>query len=296
MFISKGAPNMWLLGAIVASSAALNAPVKPLLDAGILAMVADKSQYGKSRLYGQVGIGLGSYLAGLLIGKDYQTLFLFHALISLPTALIMTQFHPSHLCPTSSEPPTKKKRRWFVPPFLPFLFPCKPAPLPEKQSLWMALMHTMKNAQVALFFFMIFLLGMNTGVIENFAYVRIGEVVSATSAATGGVQASGLAGHVVGLLRLASSIAGGPIFWLSGAFIKRYGIHTVLLVSLLSFAVRFVNYVVLSHPLQALPAEVLRGATFALLWSGATYYIYDFSPRHLTATMVSPLFQTAMMI
>ena len=41
-------------------TAALNAPVKPLLDNSVMAMLRDKGSYGKMRLYGQLGFGLGS--------------------------------------------------------------------------------------------------------------------------------------------------------------------------------------------------------------------------------------------
>ena len=42
-------------------------------------------------------------------------------------------------------------------------------------------------------------------------------------------------------------------------------------------------------PWQALPAEAMRGITFALFWAGSTYYVYNASPPGLTATMLSIL-------
>ena len=42
-------------------------------------------------------------------------------------------------------------------------------------------------------------------------------------------------------------------------------------------------------PWHALPAEAMRGITFALFWAGSTYYVYNASPPGLSATMLSIL-------
>ena len=46
--------NMAWLRFVVSLSALLNAPVKPLMDSAIMSMLVDKSDYGRSRLFGQV--------------------------------------------------------------------------------------------------------------------------------------------------------------------------------------------------------------------------------------------------
>jgi MFS family permease len=43
------------------------------------------------------------------------------------------------------------------------------------------------------------------------------------------------------------------------------------------------------NPWQAIPAEILRGTTFAMFWAGSTYFVYNASPKGLTATMLSIL-------
>ena len=116
--------------------------------------------------------------------------------------------------------------------------------------------------------------GVSSGIIENFAYVRISEV-------------GGSRGNCLGVCRLVSSLAGGPIFYLSGAITNKIGINNVLSLSLLSYVLRFMNYAIINNPWQALPAEVLRGVTFGLFWSASTYYIYNESPKALTASMLS---------
>ena len=54
-------------------------------------------------------------------------------------------------------------------------------------------------------------------------------------------------------------------------------------------ACRFVIYATVTNPWLTLPAELLRGAVFALFWAGCTYHVYQAAPTGSTATMVRPL-------
>ena len=126
-----------------------------------------------------------------------------------------------------------------------------------------------------IFFFVVFLIGVSSGILENFAYVRITEI--------------GATGKHFGIFRLVSSLAGAPMFWLSGHMTKVIGVDGVMTLSLLSYTIRFLIYGRISNPWNALPAEILRGITFASFWAGATYHVYNISPTGLTATMLGVL-------
>ena len=117
------------------------------------------------------------------------------------------------------------------------------------------------------------MVGVSSGVIENFAYVRIREV--------------GGTGRAMGLSRLVSSIAGAPMFWFSGPLTQKLGADRVLVFSLLSYVVRFAIYAAMRNPFHGIPAEALRGITFAAFWSTGTIYAHRISPPGLHATMVS---------
>jgi len=54
--------------------------------------------------------------------------------------------------------------------------------------------------------FAVFVIGVSSGVIENFAYKRLREV--------------GGEGTVMGVSRFFSSVTGVPMFWYSGAFVR----------------------------------------------------------------------------
>lgn len=144
---TKSTNILWLY-AIVAFSAVLNAPVKPLMDSAVMSMLSDKSDYGRSRLYGQIGFGLGSYVVGPLISKDIKMIFLMQLLFAVPTSILMAGFEP-----TQSE---KKK---------------------EKMDILAAVNHMVSDPRVIVFFCMVFLIGVSSGIVENFAYMRMAEVL-----------------------------------------------------------------------------------------------------------------------
>lgn len=79
------------------------------------------------------------------------------------------------------------------------------------------------------------------------------------------------------------------MFWLSGRLTKAIGVDGVMTMSLLSYTLRFLIYSKATTIWQALPAEILRGVTFASFWAGATYHVYNVSPLGLTATMLGVL-------
>ena len=51
-------------------TAVLNAPVKPLMDSSVMHMLRDKESYGRMRLWGQLGFGLGSSGVGMLLSRS----------------------------------------------------------------------------------------------------------------------------------------------------------------------------------------------------------------------------------
>ncbi len=183
--------------------------------------------------------------------------------------------------------------------------------------------------------FAVFVIGVSSGVIENFAYKRLREV--------------GGEGTVMGVSRFFSSVTGVPMFWYSGACVraaeqikgwqsiqsttdarndrptdrptapdcshqtdpprptthqtqpphpghvtKRLSVIGVLILSMCSYILRFLIYASIRNPWQGLPAEALRGFTFAAMWASSTYYTHRISPPGLSATMVwEDAFQSA---
>ena len=82
---------------------------------------------------------------------------------------------------------------------------------------------------------------------------------------------------------------GAPMFWLSGKITSKLGVNGIMTISLLSYTIRFIIYATITNPYHAIPAEIMRGATFASFWAGATYHVYQIAPNGLSATFLGIL-------
>ncbi|OEU12306.1 MFS general substrate transporter, partial [Fragilariopsis cylindrus CCMP1102] len=207
-------------------TALFNAPVKSLLDSMVMANIKNSKLYGRLRLWGQLGFGVGSSVVGIILSKSQQA---------------QQQQQDSSLGDTTA-------------------------------TVAAAIAILFHNSDALLFFFLVLVVGISSGVIENFAYVRIREV--------------GGGGREMGLSRLVSSMAGAPMFWFSGPLTELLGADRVLAFSLINYVVRYFNYAFMKTPLQGLPAEALRGATFAAFWSTCTIYASRIAPPGMQATML----------
>ena len=96
----------WMMP-LVLVTAILNAPVRPLLDSAVINLLPDPSKYGKIRLWGQCGFGLGSSSVGPLLTSDnfgYEAVFVVHVLLALPTLMMM---HLALSAPAKPAPPAR---------------------------------------------------------------------------------------------------------------------------------------------------------------------------------------------
>ena len=280
--------------AMVFITAFFNAPVKSLIDSMVMDNLPDRRDYGRLRLWGQMGFGLGSSGVGMLLHRSkgnleevtppdylvyplarqlfhfwqnltgYRLLFLTYAALSVPTWLCLKSFErrEKEKQQTKKLVIVKKVKKGKV------ITEKKPQGAHIKEGLQL-LIH---NGDALLFFFLVFVVGVSSGIIENFAYVRMREV--------------GGTGKEMGLSRLVSSCAGAPMFWFSGPLTEKLGADRVLAFSLLSYVVRFFIYAFMTNPYEGLPAEALRGVTFAAFWSTGTIYAHRISPPGMGATMV----------
>lgn len=203
-------------------------------------------------LLGKKVWGIGS--SGSFALKGYAWAFLMHGLLSIPTLFAIRTFRPEKEVAQAS----RKNNKVDEP--------------KKKTDIGQGLRLLAKNSDALIFFFLVFVIGTSSGCIENFAYVRVREV--------------GGTGNQMGILRLVSSLAGAPMFWFSGPLTEYLGVDVVLVLSLLAYVARFFNYAYIHHPYHALPAEALRGITFALFWSSGSTYAHRISPPGMAATML----------
>jgi MFS-type transporter involved in bile tolerance (Atg22 family) len=314
------------LVAMVFITAVFNAPVKSLIDSMVMDKLNkdDRGQYGRLRLYGQLGFGLGSSIVGTFITnrsfvpvapssaapspelnqfiqgtmevieevgaasaaseqstktaietlsfllqssiekltnmRGYKLAFVAYGIMSIPAFLAMKafqRFDSGEATPKNNEAKSRVK---------------------GSPRILQGINMLLHNADAMLFFFLVLIVGITSGIIENFAYVRLREV--------------GGTGKEMGICRLVSSLSGAPMFWFSGPLTEKLGADRVLVLSLISYIFRFLNYAFMKNPYHALPAEALRGVAFAAFWSTGTVFAHKISPPGMSATML--LFMNAM--
>ncbi|KAG7344027.1 major facilitator superfamily MFS_1 protein [Nitzschia inconspicua] len=257
-----------------------HAPVKPLLDAFIMDHI-DKSIFGKVRLFGIIGTGLGSFwggkillympssddkvsfMASLLSG--YNLLFVLHGLLLIPTVLGMQCLR--FLQDESSLTPAMSQRE--VP------FPTSPnhntQEIPNK-SLTSYILHDLDHI---IFFLIIYVMGTSGGVSDAFTSPRFRE--------------AGLDTDHIGKSRVCSSIAGSIMFWFSSSLVEALGRENVLILSLACNSVRFALLRIMDRPLQGYLAETIRGGIFGSFWSSSTIYSSQIGPPTMRPTLLMVL-------
>eukprot|EP01031_Cornospumella_fuschlensis_P026955 gene26955-32569_t len=159
--LASSAPRLVPLCLLVGGVATLFAPVKPLLDSAVMGVIKGSSGsagkggkgagYGGTRMYGQVGFGVGSFLVGPFLSRHIRAIFFMQLLLAVPALYMLyvvkwptTQSHTPN--PTSSQP--------------------KPPTSP-----WANLKAFMATHPPAIaFFLLVFLIGVSSGIVENFAY------------------------------------------------------------------------------------------------------------------------------
>jgi MFS family permease len=279
--------NPTYITTMVFLTAIFSAPVKPLIDSLVMDQLKDRKQFGKLRLWGLLGFGVATSIAGKLLEDSssqqsmnivpvvdvdstmlqqaqnlwqnmtgYRLLFFLHAILHIPTFLCIRAFQTTHQESTKNRLAKHNKA------------------LPQVPSARIqdVLAMLVRDSDAILFFSLVFVMGMSAAVADNFAYVRMREI--------------GGGGKDMGLSRLISSLAGAPMFFFSGTLTELVGVDKVILLSLVTYGARFGIYALMTHPHHVFVAEALRGFTFGAFWSSSTLYASSIAPPGVRATMV----------
>lgn len=182
----------------------------------------------------------------------------------------------------------------------------------SKKSYVKNLLTTLCRGEVLLFFVLVLILGLNSGIIENFANERVKEIISdyttslsslissestsslsdvSSAVASVSTSSSSPTKNYFGLFRLSSSLIGIPFFLYSNNILNYFGIHPLLCFIIFSYYIRFIFYSYIKNPSWLLLPEILRGVIISNFSAGSTYYINSISPNELKATMVNFLNQ-----
>jgi predicted MFS family arabinose efflux permease len=235
------------------------ATTMPIVEAITLETVEkDETKYGHQRVWGSIGFGLTATAVGgvvFLIGM-YKTCPVVH----------FTDFNPYFYfyfvsiscCAVSS-------------------FFLKNAAPPEspKNLIKKVLRAAFGSGHVVIFFVVMFVTGMLTGIYEAFVFLYFHKMLNATPIS-------------VGLsVTVACLLAETPMMFFSGKIMTLISQSGCLCIALFAWAVRFFLYTIIDNCWLQIPIEMLHGLTFGLLHPAASTFAAKVSPPGTTATMQS---------
>ena len=261
----KSTYQFWTFFLLLMISWAGMAVVVSIGDAICFEMLGDKPQrYGHQRLWGSVGWGSFSIIAGLLIDtfsegrstKNYAVGFYLMAGLILLDMLVSSKLKYSQ---------TKLSA-----------------------NILRDVGQMLKSFRVIVFFMWCIVVGLGTAMVWNFLFWHI-EDLSAKGGCDYGAYMKTLQGLVMGIQCFGGEL---PFFFISGKLLKKIGhVHAMSLV-LLGFGVRFFLYSLLENPWYVLPIELLNGVTFGVFYATMASYASIVAPSGTEATL-QVIFQIA---
>ncbi|KDO27817.1 hypothetical protein SPRG_07415 [Saprolegnia parasitica CBS 223.65] len=229
-------------------------PAASLTDQVVLALTERLgAEYGKQRLYGAVGYGLGAYGAGVIVAH-YGIAWAFHLnlIFLVPTLLVLQMIPPSDATDTIASPSS---------------------PPPASFS---AGLQTLFRKKDVLGLFVVFLLGLMCGTMSAFLTLNLYEL-------------SGGSAQIVGIAIFCETFSELPAFYFADTIIAKLGTVKVLAISILAYGARLTCYALMTNAWIALPFEFLHGCTYGLAWAASTKYIYAEAPRGTEGLMMGIL-------
>ena len=203
--------------------------------------------YGKQRMFGGIGYGLGAIFTGTLLDytHDVHVVFTIH-LVAAWASIVPLLSMPSYDTSSQDMP---------------------------RLSVLQSLMRVRERLDVLSLFVLVLVFGYMFGVIGSYFPLFVYELPRGDA-------------HFVGLAIYCSTLSELPAFFYADRIISRLGIVPVLGMSILAYGVRFSCYTVVTNPWMLLPVELLHSLTFSLAWTAFTTYVYRASPREITGTMI----------
>jgi MFS family permease len=236
-------------------------PQASLLDHAVLDMISKVGgEYGKQRLFGAVGYGLGAYLTGILVAvAGISWAFNISLVISLFSVFVLrfipVIYHYAHDKKESSLEKSGSK---------------------QKPSLMNGLKFVSKQSDVLVLLIVVFTLGLMLGVLSSFLTLNMYNL-------------SGGNANIIGVAIMCETSSELPAFFFSHKIIQKLGTVNVLLLSILAYALRISYYWYMTNPWSAIPFEFLHGVSFGLAWAAVTQYIYSSAPVGFEGTMMGIL-------
>ncbi|OWZ17944.1 Major Facilitator Superfamily (MFS) transporter [Phytophthora megakarya] len=225
-------------------------PTWSLLDQTAMTMLVHiGGVYGKQRLYGAVGYGIGGYFAGVMAAA-IGIAWCFNMVLGLSfiSLFILLRFIPAYQ-PDDEGPKTDY--------------------LQSLAIIW-------DQPDVLVLYIVVLLAGIMGGLIDNFLFLWYFNL-------------SGNDTRLVGVIIATETISELPLFFFSNKIFERFGTPRCIIFSVIAYGIRMIVYTYAQNPWVWLPFEILHGMTFGLLWAAFTNYVFQSSPEGTEGTMIGLL-------
>ncbi|KAG6576342.1 Major Facilitator Superfamily (MFS) [Phytophthora cinnamomi] len=242
-------------------------PSGSLLDHAVLDVLERAGgEYGKQRLFGAVGWGIGAYVTGLMVATGgiywsfWTQLVLWYSSLAVLQRIPPVKYGDDDGGKHNTLERGDEERRGAS----------------EMKSFVESAKLLTKELDVLVLLGVVFLMGLMYGVIASFLTLNLYNL-------------SGGDPRIVGIAVMCQTSSELPAFFFADRIIKKIGTVKVLLVSVLGYAVRIAYYTTMTNAWGAIPFEFLHGVTFGLAWAACTQYIYSASPRGCASTVMGVL-------
>lgn len=222
----------------------ISAPTQMLADTATLQSLEGETQnYGRVRLWGSLGWGIGGFSVGTAVSTNYKTdscgmtvIDYLPCFIAYAVAMAL-----SFLCATQ------------------FQFPHTLGNFSVKGHGLVDGLKVFKRPQYCFVMFLAFFCGSATGFIETFLFWYLHEL--------GGGQ------FLFSVINGLNCFAEVCVFFVTDRLLSSLGHINVMYLALFCYSIRFLYFYFVTNPWAVLPAELLQGITTAAFWASCVSYV-----------------------
>jgi len=220
-------------------------------------------QYGQQRVWGSIGWGLFTVVAGYLVDSSSSSTST--SLDYTPAFLLMGGLMVLDLLAASY------------------------IKIPEAQRssrVWGEVAEQVCNPRELTFLAWCLSCGVLTSIIWQWLLWYLSDLATSTSSSSSATSSPDWVTTLLGINMAVQCFVGEvPMFFLSGWILRHLGHSATMTLVLGAFSLRFFLYSLLSDPWLSLPIELLNGVTFGLCYSTMTSYAHSIATPGTEATM-----------
>lgn len=214
--------------------------------------------YGRQRLWGAVGWGVFSILAGWLV--DETSAYSFHKDYSIVFYLMLAAIFPDVIVSTCLTYNPNK----------------------ISSNIVKDIGKLFSSMRIVVFFLWCIVVGLCTALVWNFLFWHLEDLADREVGCDQQARMKTLQGLAMGIQCFGGEL---PFFFISGWLLNKIGHINAMTLVLFTFGARLFLYSLLSNPWMVLPIELMQGITFGVFYSTMATYASIVAPAGTAATL-----------